>query len=159
MRGSEGGAVPPTDRPAVPPEEPGQGQEADRRRPWRKGPDAAAPADSWRTCNDDSLLTWIQELPANHRSDEVLLDIIASDRHFFVRQTAALHLSDPNRLRSFADDRHVGQVLARRLSRAEDIQYLAHLAQSSLYLEVRRAAKAQLELVRRTAPPTRTGRS
>ena len=148
----------PTDRPvATRPADAGPDAETDRRRPWHQGPEGEAPADSWRTCNDDSLLTWIQELPASHRSDEVLLEIVESDRHFFVRQCAALRLSDTERLRAFADDRHVGQVLARRLSRAEDIQYLRNLARSSLYLEVRRAAKAQLETVTRQQRPPKTG--
>ena len=148
----------PTDGP-VPtrPAEEGPDPGADRRRPWHRGAEGEASADSWRTCNDDSLLTWIQELPANHRSDDVLLEIVQSTRHFFVRQSAALRLSDPQRLRAFADDRHVGQVLARRLSRAEDMQYLSNLARSSLYLEVRRAAKAQLETVIQQQRPPKTG--
>jgi hypothetical protein len=38
------------------------------------------------------------------------------------------------------------------------MQYLSNLARSSLYLEVRRAAKAQLETVKRELPPSKTGR-
>jgi hypothetical protein len=139
------------------PTRPGGSPEADRRRPWQPGPDDAATRGSWRSLNDDSLLTWIQGLPPAHESDEVLLEIVASERHFFVRQTAAMRLNDAARLRPFAADRHLGQVLARRLSREEDVEYLSTLARSSLHLEVRRAAKAQLDAIRQSLLP-RTGR-
>jgi hypothetical protein len=125
----------------------------ERRRPWQPGPDGGAPRETWRGLNDDRLLTWIQSLPPAHENDELLLEIVRSSRHFFVRQSAAMRLRDPDRLRPFAEDRHVGQVLARRLSREEDIAYLDALSRSSLHLEVRRAAKAQLDSVRQRLPP------
>jgi len=43
----------------------------------------------------------------------------------------------------------VGQILARRLSRIEDIAYLESLVQRSHHLDVRKAARAQLAMLRR----------
>jgi len=112
------------------------------RRAWVAGPEPAAQVGSWRALSDDDLLQWLEECP-NH-SDEELLEIVASERHFYVRQMAALELKDPEALKRFADDRHVGQILARRLARDEDADYLQELVRHSRHLEVRSAAQAQL---------------
>ncbi len=137
---------------------------AERRQPWRSGPSVGGPAVSWRRFDDDTLLGWLQSLPPDHDEDGQLLEIVSSDRHFYLRQTAAMSIRDPERLKEFSGDRHVGQILARRLSRAEDIHYLSSLVRTSRHLEVRRAAQAQLtSLLSRfgsspesTLPPTGT---
>ncbi len=102
--------------------------------------------------SDDDLLQWLEENP-NHRDDE-LLEIVSSQRHFYVRQMAALQLNDPEALKRFADDRHVGQILARRLARDEDIAYLEDLVQRSRHIEVRSAAQAQLRALGVRPQPT-----
>jgi hypothetical protein len=121
-----------------------EGSYPERREPWKPGPNATVPGTSWRSFDDDTLLAWLQSLPSDHGMDTQLLEILSSDRHFFLRQTAAMSIQDPERLKEFAGDRHIGQILARRLSRTEDITYLATLVQASRHLEVRRAAQAQL---------------
>jgi hypothetical protein len=115
------------------------------RRAWVKGPDPAAPSESWLALEDDDLLSKIEKLPEQHDEDEELIAVIRSARHFFVRQEAAKRLVDHERLKEHRDDRHIGQILARRLRRYEDVTYLEDLIRSSRHLEVRRAAKAQLE--------------
>ncbi len=121
-----------------------EGSHPERREPWQRGPNATVPGISWQSSDDDTLLAWLQALPADHGMDAQLLEILSSDRHFYLRQTAAMSMGDPERLKEFAGDRHIGQILARRLSRAEDIGYLSGLVQASQHLEVRRAAQAQL---------------
>ena len=116
----------------------------DRRRPLESGPTGNVPASSWQCFDDDTLLAWLQSLPADHGRDDQLLEIVRSGRHFYVRQSAAMHIQDPERLKPFATDRHVGQILVRRLSRAEDVDYLSALVRDTRHLEVRRAAQAQL---------------
>lgn len=118
--------------------------ETDRRRPWESGPSGKVPCGTWQCFDDDTLLAWLHALPAGHGRDEQLLEIVSSERHFYVRQSAALRIQDPERLKPFAADRHVGQILARRLSRVEDATYLATLVSESRHLEVRRAAQSQL---------------
>ena len=115
------------------------------RHPWIKGPDPAASLESWLTLDDDDLISKIEKLPEQHDQDEELIAVIRSHRHFFVRQEAAKRLVDHERLKEYRDDRHIGQILARRLRRYEDVTYLEDLIGSSRHLEVRRAAKAQLE--------------
>ena len=70
-------------------------------------------------------------------------------RHFFVRQEAAKRLLDPEQLKAFAADRHIGQILARAMNRMEDVEYLQRLAADSRHLEVRKAAEAQLRRIER----------
>lgn len=124
----------------------------DRRQRWEPGPSGNVPSNSWQCFDDDTLLAWIQALPDHHRHDEQLLEIVRSNRHFYVRQSAALHIGNPERLKPFSEDRHVGQILARRLSRAEDAAYLLALVKETRHLEVKRAAQAQLaELKQRLA--------
>ena len=119
-----------------------------RRESWRAGPDPRATA-GWQTLDDDQLLGWIETLSERHGRDDELLAVIRSDRHFFVRQEAAKRLEDPRRLKDHFDDRHVGQILARRLSRIEDVEYLEDLLRKSRFIEVRKAADAQLALLRK----------
>jgi hypothetical protein len=113
---------------------------------------SAAPqsaARAWLALSDDDLLFRIQSLPADHHSDEELLGVVRSGRHFFVRQEAAKRVREPDRLKSFAGDRHIGQILARQMRREADIDYLEQLRRESRYLEVRNAASAQLVKLRR----------
>jgi hypothetical protein len=117
---------------------------SERRQPWTPVLHATSPGTSWQSFDDDALLAWLQSLPSDHGMDRQLLEILSSDRHFYLRQTAAMSIRDPERLKEFAGDRHIGQILARRLSRTEDIGYLSALVQASRHLEVRRAAQAQL---------------
>ena len=70
--------------------------------------------------------------------------MVESDRHFFIRQEAAKRVSDRNRLFAFEDDRHVGQILVRHLTRREDVTYLERLSSRSKHVEVRSAAQVQL---------------
>jgi hypothetical protein len=117
------------------------------RRPWREGPDPQA--QGLLSLDDDELLHHIESLPEDHEQDEALLGVVVSDRHFFLRQAAAKRIRDAHLLLSQDQDRHVGQILARRLSRVEDIAYLEGLVQHSHHLDVRKAARAQLALLRR----------
>lgn len=123
--------------------EPRQWTGTERRIPWDQCPDETR--SGWLCVDDDELLARIEDAPLGPETDDALLAVVASERHFFVRQAAALRVSDPDRLRPFADDRHVGQILARRLNRAEDVEYLRRLIDGCRHVEVRRAAKAQLE--------------
>lgn len=121
----------------------------ERRRAWTIGPEHPDGGESWRHLDDDALLAGLAALGPGHGADLVLLEIVSSNRHFFVRQAAALALDDPAPLRRYADDRHLGQILARRLSRVEDLVYLRALAQDARHAEVRRAAEAQLKELQR----------
>ena len=102
----------------------------------------------WLVLSDDELLFRIESLPAVHGSDDELLAVVRSKRHFFVRQEAAKKICDAERLKAFAGDRHIGQILARQLRRQEDIDYLEQLLRESRHLEVRNAAKVQLRLLK-----------
>jgi hypothetical protein len=124
------------------------------RRPWHPGPDPEA--GGLLALSDEDLLHQIESLPEDHAQDEALLRVVCSDRHFFLRQAAAKRMRDTRPLLNHANDRHVGQILARRLSRIEDVDYLEHLAQHSHHLDVRKAARAQLTLLRR-APESGAG--
>lgn len=127
------------------------GDGPDPRRPWRNGPGEAGTGGR-AALDDDSLLDWLQHLPEGHGRDDELLEIVRSDRHFYVRQTAALRVREAERLKAFAGDRHVGQILVRHLSREEDVEYLEGLLRTSRHGDVRRAAEVQLvELKRRLA--------
>ncbi len=117
------------------------------RRPWHSAP--ASRPESFLALHDDELLHRIQSLPPDHTLDESLLRVIRSDRHFFIRQEAAKRIRDARLLLDCAEDRHVGQILARRMSRIEDIEYLERLATESLHLDVRKAALCQIDHLRR----------
>lgn len=127
-----------------------------RRQPWRHGPEAARPRDEgWLALSDDELLFRIESLGPQHEDDRSLLEIIASDRHFFVRQEAAKKVRNVRLLRDHSGDRHIGQILVRGMTRAEDVDYLRRLLAESRHLEVRKAAEAQLRVLasREARPP------
>jgi hypothetical protein len=102
----------------------------------------------WLALSDDELLFRIESLPLDHAADDELLTVVRSNRHFFVRQEAAKKIRDAERLKAFAGDRHIGQILARQMRREEDIDYLEQLLRESRHLEVRNAAKVQLRLLK-----------
>ncbi len=104
--------------------------------------------EGWLTLVDDELLFRIQSLAADHAHDDELVAVVRSDRHFFVRQEAAKRIRDADRLKAFAADRHIGQILARQMRREADMAYLEHLLSESRHLEVRKAAQAQLDQLR-----------
>jgi hypothetical protein len=117
-----------------------------RRRSAEGGPTEAA--SGWLALDDDELLHRIGSLPPEHAHDAELLEVVRSRRHFFVRQEAAKKIRSANRLRSFSSDRHVGQILVRYITRAEDEGYLEMLVRKSRHVEVRNAAAAQLRRLR-----------
>jgi hypothetical protein len=123
-----------------PPDEPS------RRAPWTSGPE---PADrgSWLSLDDDELLYRIEALPPGHDQDHALMDVVRSNRHFFIRQEAAKKIGDPELLKACSSDRHIGQVLVRVMKRAEDVAYLERLRDETRHLEVRKAAEAQLDII------------
>lgn len=120
-----------------------------RRQPWREGPEHAR--DSWLALSDDELLHRIESLPEDADEDEALLNVVSSHRHFFIRQVAAKKIRNVDRLREHSADRHIGQILARVMTRQEDIDYLRKVLAESRHLEVRKAAEAQLRLLSREA--------
>jgi hypothetical protein len=111
------------------------------------GPGAADTG--WLALPDDELVFRIESLPPDHGSDDELLAVVRSNRHFFVRQEAAKKICDAERLKAFSGDRHIGQILARQMRREEDIDYLEQLLRESRHLEVRNAATVQLRLLKR----------
>jgi hypothetical protein len=115
-----------------------------QRRPWTEGPDEEAPPESWLLLDDDVLLHRIQTKDPGEYEDDRLIEVVESDRHFFIRQEAAKRVQDRNRLFAFEDDRHVGQILVRHLTRREDVTYLERLSARSKHVEVRSAAQVQL---------------
>jgi hypothetical protein len=119
----------------------------ERRRP----PSPLSPvigAGGWLLLTDDDLLFQIESLgDGPHERDQALLEVLQSDRHFFIRQEAAKKIRDSELLKSFVADRHVGQILVRQMTRAADVSYLERLRDESRYLEVRKAADAQLKLI------------
>jgi hypothetical protein len=119
---------------------------AQRRRSWKPGPDDQTPG-GWLALSDDELLFRIEALPSDHDQDDVLLEVVRSLRHFFVRQEAAKKIGNPDRLKSHSSDRHIGQILVRNMTRDEDVAYLENLVRDSRHIEVRKAAEAQLLLI------------
>lgn len=116
-----------------------------RRKSWKQGPDGAG--SELLSLSDDELLFWVEALPPNHDDDYGLLEVVRSDRHFFVRQEAAKRIRDLHLLREHSGDRHIGQILVRGMTRSEDRGYLEKLIAESRHLEVRKAAEAQLRLI------------
>jgi len=104
-------------------------------------------SDGWLALSDDELLYRIESLAHDHDQDQILLDVVRSGRHFFVRQEAAKKIRDPELLKAHASDRHIGQILARAMTRGSDVGYLEKLMAESRHLEVRKAAEAQLRLI------------
>jgi hypothetical protein len=127
--------------------DPAMRNSGDERRAAAIGPDRG---DGWLALGDDELLFRIESLPVGHARDDELLTVVRSNRHFFVRQEAAKRIADPERLKDFVGDRHIGQILARRMRREADVAYLEQLARESRHLEVRNAAQAQLRELRAT---------
>jgi hypothetical protein len=122
-------------------------EDGSERRAWHEGPDLAVPDESWLTLDDDELLHRIETLGSAADEDEQLLEVVGSDRHFFVRQEAAKRIRDRTELFAFEDDRHIGQILVRHLTRREDLTYLERLAIRCRHVEVRSAAQVQLARV------------
>ena len=99
----------------------------------------------WLVLKDDDLLYQIEALgDSHHDRDDALLEVVQSERHFFIRQEAAKKIHDPEVLKAFAGDRHIGQILVRVMNRNSDVAYLERLRSESRHLEVRKAADAQL---------------
>jgi hypothetical protein len=102
----------------------------------------------WLVLKDDDLLYQIEALGDSlHDRDNALLEVVQSERHFFIRQEAAKKIRDPAILKDFSGDRHIGQILVRQMTRAADIAYLERLRDESRYIEVRKAAEAQLHII------------
>jgi hypothetical protein len=102
----------------------------------------------WLVLKDDDLLYQIEALGDSlHDRDDALLEVVQSERHFFIRQEAAKKIRDPGILKDFSGDRHIGQILVRQMTRAADIAYLERLRDESRYIEVRKAAEAQLRII------------
>jgi hypothetical protein len=121
-----------------------------RRHPWKEGPTDSA--SELLALDDDELLFRIEGLPRDHEMDLSLLEVVRSERHFFVRQEAAKKIRDPHLLKEHSGDRHIGQILVRGMTRTEDAAYLQKLLVESRHLEVRKAAEAQLRLIRAVKP-------
>jgi hypothetical protein len=116
------------------------------RQPTVSGP---LPGDTgWLTLSDDDLVFRIESLSADHPHDDDLVAVVRSARHFFVRQEAAKRIRDTERLKAFAGDRHIGQILARQMRRDSDVEYLEQLLRDSRHLEVCNAAQVQLRLLK-----------
>jgi|SRR5215470_13356935 len=123
-------------------------EESPVRRAWKEGPEGSGGgAAGWLALSDDDLLFRIEALGPEHDADAILMEVVRSDRHFFVRQEAAKRIRNAELLKGHAGDRHVGQILVRVMNRAEDIAYLERLVVESRHIEVRKAAEAQLRLV------------
>jgi hypothetical protein len=105
------------------------------------------PEPGWLALADDELLFRIEALPAVHVNDQSLLEVVRSDRHFFVRQEAAKKIRNPHLLKDHSHDRHIGQILVRGMTRREDVAYLERLIQESRHIEVKKAAEAQLRAI------------
>jgi hypothetical protein len=118
----------------------------DQRQPHAAGP--AAGDTGWLALSDDDLVFRIESLPPEHAEDDRLVEVVKSNRHFFVRQEAAKKIRDADRLKAFAEDRHIGQILARQMRREGDLTYLEQLLRESRHLEVRNAASVQLRALR-----------
>src|SRR5687768_10306947 len=91
---------------------------------WVEGPGGGEDAAGWLALTDDELLFRIEALGPEHGADGVLLDVVRSQRHFFIRQEAAKKVRDGSLLRDQSGDRHIGQILVRSLNRREDADYL-----------------------------------
>lgn len=113
------------------------------------------PSDGWLDLSDDELLYCIESLPEDHEQDLALMEVVRSVRHFFVRQEAAKKIREPELLKAHAGDRHIGQILARVMTRTADAAYLEKLMAETKHLEVRKAAEAQLKIIRDQARPAR----
>ena len=120
--------------------------QASRRRAWHEGREQEAAA-GWLSLDDDELLYRIEATEPGPSTDALLIEIVRSDRHFFVRQEAAKKIADVSLLKAHAEDRHIGQILVRAMNRGEDVTYLERLVSETRHLEVRKAAEAQLRRI------------
>jgi hypothetical protein len=120
----------------------------DRRRPGSPQGPLIGPSEGWLDLPDDELLYRIESLPEEHDHDLDLMEVVRSVRHFFVRQEAAKKIQDAELLKAHANDRHIGQILARVMTRTADVAYLQKLRAETRHLEVRKAAEAQLKIIR-----------
>ena len=119
-----------------------------QRRPWKEGPEGSrGGAAGWLALSDDDLLFRIEALGPEHDADSILMEVVRSERHFFIRQEAAKRIRDADLLKGHSSDRHIGQILVRVMNRAEDVAYLERLVVESRHIEVRKAAEAQLRRV------------
>ena len=114
-----------------------------RRRAWHEG----RTAEGWLSLDDDELLYRIEATEPGPSTDALLIEVVRSDRHFFVRQEAAKKIADVSLLKDHAGDRHIGQILVRAMTRGEDVTYLERLVSETRHLEVRKAAEAQLRRI------------
>jgi CheY-like chemotaxis protein len=119
------------------------------RKPWHEGAQKHASPESWLSLDDDDLLQRIETIEPHEESDGRLLEVVQSDRHFFIRQEAAKRIQNKRLLFPYEDDKHIGQVLVRRLTRREDLTYLERLVARSHHSEVRSAAQTQLTRLRK----------
>lgn len=119
-----------------------------RRQPWKEGPQSTDVARGWLALSDDELLFQIEGLAPGHAMDEALLEVVRSERHFFIRQEAAKKIGNHHLLKEHSGDRHIGQILVRGMTRREDAAYLEKLMTETRHLEVRKAADAQLRLIK-----------
>jgi hypothetical protein len=147
------------DREQEPVPEPDAAEEPHLRLEWEEGPDEDASEESWLSLDDDDLLLRIEGVGAEEDADERLLEVVASHRHFFIRQEAAKRVRERSALFAYEDDRHVGQILVRHLTRREDLTYLERLAARCRHVEVRSAAQVQLARVWRRVESHSTGRT
>lgn len=123
-------------------------QGRDRRSPRpSEAPDAARVGEGWLVKSDDDLLFEIERLPSRHDADADLLEVVMSQRHFFIRQEAAKKVRNHHRLKAHSGDRHIGQILVRVLNRSDDVAYLERLLVDSRHVEVKKAAEAQLRAI------------
>jgi hypothetical protein len=119
--------------------------EDDVRSRWVEGPQQDG---GWLSLSDDELLYQIEALLPGHEQDHRLMEVVRSSRHFFIRQEAAKKVRQSELLKAWSGDRHIGQVLVRVMKRAEDVAYLERLRDETSHLEVRKAAEAQLDIIR-----------
>ena len=117
-----------------------------RRRAWHEGRGEAA-GEGWLSFDDDELLYRIEATEPGPATDARLIEVVRSERHFFIRQEAAKKIVDVSLLKDHAGDRHIGQILVRAMRRREDVAYLERLAAETRHLEVRKAAEAQLRQI------------
>jgi hypothetical protein len=117
-----------------------------RRRVWHEGRDGDT-GQGWLSLDDDELLYRIESSEPGPATDALLIEVVRSERHFFVRQEAAKKIVDVSLLKEHAGDRHIGQILVRAMRRREDVTYLERLVAETRHLEVRKAAEAQLRQI------------
>lgn len=120
----------------------------ERRQPARReGSPGRGHGKGWLALGDDELLYHIEATDPGPSTDAILIEVVRSDRHFFIRQEAAKKIADVRLLKDHSGDRHIGQILVRGMMREEDVAYLEGLVSETRHLEVRKAAEAQLRRI------------